>query len=365
VFDRLRKVESSSLLALLAPRPGAARGGFLLTLSGDLFLHPAFLWVLLLAPLAGAALLRLEQRSRRKMARDLGPRHAKLARELSIGSRRGAHLLFAVGLLCALGAVLEPVWGEGEQEITRRGADIAVCLDVSRSMLARDVAPDRLTRAKDEIRALAARAEGDRIALVAFAGEARLLVPLTSDRESLGQLLDLAGPLSVTRGGTDLGAALRTALGALRHGTGEHEAILLLTDGDDHAGAGLAAAGECADRGIAVHVLGLGSPRGARIPMDSGGGEEFLRDRSGGEVLSALDVAGLSRIAEAAGGAFVAAESRARPLVELYESGIAPRADKVFEAERRSMRVNRYQWPLVAAFLLWILGLWLPDRKRR
>jgi Ca-activated chloride channel family protein len=331
----------------------------------DLFLHPGFLWILVLAPLAASALLWLEGWNRRRLAGTLGPRHARLARELSIGSRRGAHLLFSGGLLLALAAALEPVWGEGEQTVTRRGADIAVALDVSRSMFARDVAPDRLGRAKDEIRALAARAEGDRIALVAFAGEARLLVPLTSDRESLGLLLDLAGPLSVERGGTDLGAAIREARGALRHAAGEHEAIVVLTDGEDHAGAGLAAAKECAERGIAVHVLGLGSPRGARIPVDAGGGEEFLRDRSGGEVLSALDEAGLRRVAEAGGGTFVPAGVGGGDLADLYETRIAPRADTVFEAERRSVRVNRYQWPLAAAFLLWMLAIWLPDRRRR
>jgi Ca-activated chloride channel family protein len=332
---------------------------------GDLFLLSDWLWVLLLAPLAGAALLLLEQRSRRRLALVLGPRHEKLARDLSLPRRRLKHVLFAAGLLLALAAALDPVWGEGEQVVTRRGADIAVCLDVSRSMLARDVAPDRLSRAKDEVRALAARAEGDRIALVVFAGEARLYVPLTSDRESLGQMLDLAGPLSVAKGGTDLGAALRAALAALRHGTGEHEAMILLTDGDDPAGAGHAAAGECAERGIAVHVVGLGSLRGARIPVDTGGGEEFLRDRAGTEVLSALDEVGLRRIAGAAGGSYSRVTDRARPLVTLYETAIAPRADKVFEAERRSVRVNRYQWPLAAALLLWILGLWLPDRRRR
>ena len=128
-----------------------------------------------------------------------------------------------------------------------RGVDILVCLDVSRSMLAQDLQPSRLARAQEEIRALAARTESDRVGLVLFAGDARLAVPLTRDKDSFASLASRASPLSVERGGSDVGAALDTALGAL---TGAHEVILLLTDGEDLEARGLQAARRCRDRGI-------------------------------------------------------------------------------------------------------------------
>jgi Ca-activated chloride channel family protein len=248
------------------------------------------------------------------------------------------------------------------REVEQRGVDILVCLDVSQSMLARDLPPSRLARARHEISALAERAAGDRLGLVVFAGEARLAVPLTRDRESFRELVGLADPLAVERGGTDLGAALGTALEALRGQTGEHEVVLLLTDGEDHEGRGLRVARTCRDRNVTVHAVGFGSELGAKIPIAGEGGEEFLRDRSGADVVTRMNATTLRRIAEATGGEYV--DVHARTLPELYEQRILPMARKLFETEERRAKENRFQWPLLAAFLLWILELCLGDRRR-
>jgi len=317
-------------------------------------------WLMVL-PVATALVWWLERRRVRAAADTIGPRVGLLS---SSGGAPRRVALFVGGLMFALIAVLQPAWGEGSRTVEERGVDLVVCLDVSRSMLARDDRPDRLGRAQSEIEALARRAQGDRIGLVLFAGEARLVVPLTRDRGSLAAMAALANPLSIPAGGSDLGAALLTALGALAGATGEHESILLLTDGEDLEQTGLRAARACAKRGITVHAIGLGSRLGAKIPLESEGGEAYLRDAGGTEVVTAMDPAGLRRIAEATGGAFLAAADSKHPLVELYDDEVLAMARKSFESREQKERANRYQWPLLAAFLCWILDLWLGVRRR-
>ena len=280
--------------------------------------------LLLLAP-AAWLLLRSADRARgKRLASALGPRVPVPRRRVALGS---------VGLLLALVAVLGPAWGAAAGDV--EGADVVVCLDVSRSMLARDVDPDRLTRAKREIRALADRAAGDRLGLVVFAGEARAAVPLTDDMASFAELLDLADPTSVGRGGTDLGAALEAALDVLQ---GREGSALLVTDGEDLGGRGLAAARLLKERGVRVHCVGLGTELGSKITTESG----FLRDRTGEDVVSAMDATGLRAIAEATGGTF---------------GGKVPDLSVTRRTGASDRRENRYQWFLAAAVLLWLLDL--------
>ena len=325
------------------------------------FLHAgAWPW-LFAAPAAGLLFWWLERRRAAAHAATLGPRAALLS---SNGGASNRIAFAAAATLFTAVALLQPAWGEGSRTVEERGVDLVVCLDVSRSMLARDDRPDRLSRAKREIAELAERAEGDRIALVLFAGEARLAVPLTRDRESLAIMAGLATPLSVERGGSDLRAALLASLRALEGATGEHEAIVLVTDGEDHEQSGLRAARACANRGITVHTVGMGSRLGAKIPLESEGGEAYLRDAGGADVVTAMDPEGLRQIAEATGGAFVAAEDVSQPLVELYDDQIAPMARKAFESREKKERANRYQWPLLAAFIFWLVDLGRCVRRR-
>jgi Ca-activated chloride channel family protein len=331
----------------------------------ELFAWPEGLPVLLAVPLAWLLLHVLDRARAARLIREAGARGRALASDLGVRQRRGRRRLAVAGLLLALLAVLQPVWGEGIRAVEQRGVDILVCLDVSRSMLARDVDPSRLESARREIRALASRVRGDRLGLVLFAGEARLTVPLTQDAVAFADLAAQASPLGVRRGGTDLGAALSEALRALGEASGEHEAVVILTDGEDLEERGRTVARQCRERGVVVHCLGFGSTRGSKIAVGESGGERFLRDRSGQEVVSAMDPVSLREIAETAGGVFVDASDRPLVLVRLYEDRILPMARKSFDAEGRRERKNRFQWPLLAALGLWILELCLTDRRRR
>ena len=153
-------------------------------------------------------------------------------------------------------------------------------------------------------------------------------------------------------------------VGGLRGASGDHETVLLLTDGEDLGGRGLEVARRCRERGITVHAVGFGSALGAKIPIDRGGREGYLRDRLGKEVISALDPTSLRLIAETTGGAYVSG-SRVDPLVELYERRILPMARKAFETSAEDQRAQRFQWPLLLAFLLCVVELALPEGRKR
>ncbi len=337
----------------------------------DLVAAPERLPWLLLAPLVWLLLRTLDRMRTRRVAALVGPRVSVVAAERSQARRATHRGLLALGLLAGLSACVHPTWGGDAPEIEPRGADVVVCLDVSRSMLARDVAPTRLARAQAEVRALCERARGDRLALVAFAGEARLLVPLTPDLRSLATLSDLADPSSVRRGGTDLGSALEAALAALEGRPPDTASVIVLTDGEDLGAPGPtgpsagAAADACARRGIVVHGVAVGTALGGKIPLETEGGTVFLRDRGGSDVVSTVDAAGLRRLAGRTGGAFVDATTTPRALVSLYEDHILPRAREATASEGRRRREDRFQGPLLLAIALFLADLALADRRRR
>ena len=334
----------------------------------ELVLWPAALLFLLAVPLVWTLFHASERARARRLERLVGPRAPVLAGNASSRRRRLRATLSLGGFALAILAAVQPAWGIDPEKVQSRGVDVLVCLDVSRSMLARDLEPSRLGRARDEIRALANRVQGDRLGLVAFAGDARLRVPLTRDMESFTELVGACDPSSVELGGTDLGAALESALAALEAGeasaAGSETAILLITDGEDLEGRGLAAAQACRDAGAVVHCVGLGSALGSKIAVERDGDQAFLRDRAGAEVVTRLDARGLEAIAAATGGSYLDLGATSRPLVELYEARILPMAGKAASGDRSALR-NHYQWPLGLAFLLFLAEFAVSERRIR
>lgn len=331
----------------------------------ELFILPEAIPLLLLVPLVWFLLRSLDRAGEKRLASLVGPVVKRLAPDLGAKERRLRRHLVVAGFFLALVALLQPVRGAGGPTVELRGVDLMVCLDVSQSMLARDMPPSRLERARAEIAALADNVPLARLGLVVFAGEARLLSPLTTDMKSYLSILSGADPLSVRRGGTDLGGALERALKALDESRGGSAAMLLITDGEDLGERGLSLAKKCGQSNAKIFCVGFGSVEGSKIAIDTEGEEVFLRDREGREVVSSMDSSGLRRIAEAAGGEFVEAGTRMMPLVELFEKRIAPLACSTFQSEERRRHGNRYQWPLLAAFFLWLLELCLTDRMKK
>ncbi len=329
----------------------------------EVFLWPTALAGLLVVPIVWFGWWSRHRARARALRAIVGRRAPVLGRELSSSRRRWQRRLGVAGLTCALLAVAQPSWGEDVVVVEQRGVDLLVCLDVSRSMRARDLAPDRLEFARAAVVDLAEHARNDRLGLVAFAGGARLVSPLTRDTNSFLELLATVDELSAPVGGTDLGDALERAVEALA-GSGEHAVVMLVTDGEDHRQRGLRAAALCAERRIPVHAVGVGSTAGSKVPVTGPGGATFLRDRSGADVVSAMRPSDLAAIAAATGGTFVDASRTDRPLATLYDERVLPMADRVLAADEDRRRSNRYQWPLSCALLLWLAQVALGDRRR-
>ncbi len=327
-------------------------------------LHPAWLLALWPLPFFGAAAALARRRRARRLAL-LGPRAAATARR---GDRR-----FAVQLsLCLAGfafaafALARPWWGQRDEETFVSSRNVIVLLDVSRSMLARDVRPSRLGRAKADLSDLARDLDGDRACLVAFRANAQTLCPFTADTGFFLEALDAAGPDSAARGETDLGGALSAALALLRDRGGDHNAILLVSDGEDLSGTALAAAKQCGEAHIPVFCVGVGGAAGAAIPLDDGGGN--LR-HDGEEVATRLDADTLKAVAEASGGVYLPLASTSsgnRTLGSIYKRHVRELVESDARAESERRRVERYGVFLLPALLLWMTAAALsPGRPMR
>ena len=328
-------------------------------------LRPDLAWLLLLAPaLAGLGWAGLRRR-RRDLARLVAaPRLAAFLPRFSANRARLRVLLASAALaLLALSAV-GPVRGHTFQDTARRGLDLVVCIDTSRSMLARDLRPSRLERAKREVLGLLEELRGDRCALIAFSGDAREVAPLTHDRVTLAALLEYVTPEDNRLGGTDLAAALERALALFDGRTGSHEAIVLLTDGEDLEGQAAARADEAAERGIRVYVVGVGTQAGGKIPVvDDSGAERFLVGPDGQEVVTRLESGTLRRIAELTGADYLSTEDSPTPLEDLYRRRISRLEGRELEAGRRRIPHDRYQWSLALALGCMLAEAGLRERR--
>ncbi|MEM7516745.1 MAG: VWA domain-containing protein, partial [Planctomycetota bacterium] len=244
----------------------------------------------------------------------------------------------------------------------QRGLDIVLAIDTSRSMLVQDLAPSRLARARREVSGLLANLSGDRAALLAFAGDVREVAPLTHDRKTLSAFVNDLNTEENLQGGTNLGAAIDRALELFDGRTGAHEAILLLTDGEDLQGEGIAAAERAKEQGIKLFVVGMGSSQGGKIPNGRGG---FVRDENGQEVISALDYDSLKELSRITGGTMLTTDQSPFPLQELYEKRLSKLDERDLVAGKERIPRDRYQEPLALAALLMMAEMGLRERRKR
>jgi Ca-activated chloride channel family protein len=313
-----------------------------------------------------AALAGLAARAREREALVAAPRLARFLPGFSRNRARARVGLATAGTLLLAFSVMGPVRGYTEREVRQRGVDIVVCLDTSRSMLSRDVRPSRFDRAKREIRGLVSRLAGDRVALVGFSGDAREVAPLTHDRSTLLALLDDASPADNRKGGTDIAAALEKALELFDGRSGNHEAIVLLTDGEDLEGEGAKVARDCAERNIRVYVVGVGTEEGGKIPaILADGSEGFLTTARGAEIVTRLDPATLLTLADTTGGIFLATSESPTPLEDLYEVGISRMDRRELEGGLETVPHDRFQWTLALALACILCEVGLRERRPR
>jgi Ca-activated chloride channel homolog len=270
---------------------------------------------------------------------------------------RAAVLVLAV--LC-LGLTLGgPMWGFRWEEVRRQGIDLVIAIDTSRSMLATDVKPNRLARAKLAVQDLVAELHGDRVALVAFAGSAFLQCPLTLDYGAFAQSLDAVDVGLIPRGGTALTAAIDASLEAFEGRQGSHQAVVLITDGEDHEGDVKEAAKRAADRGVKIYTVGIGTTDGELIPAESG----YVKDRAGQVVKSRLDEETLKQVAVATGGVYLHAAGPSLGLADLYRDYIDTLEKRAVASALEKRFEQRFQVPLAVAIVLLALEPLLGERR--
>lgn len=278
---------------------------------------------------------------------------------------RGVLALAAMSLIFV--ALLRPQVGQREVAVQRKGIDLVVAVDASRSMHARDVLPSRLARAKLELSSLIDRLQGDRVGLVAFAGESFVQCPLTHDYAAAKLFLRAIDPENMPSQGTAVASALRTAeamFDAAEDGA-KSRVVLLLTDGEDHSGQVEAAGRALAEKGIRVYALGVGSAAGSPIPILDAEGEvvAYRKDRQGRTVISRLEDAQLRFLAERTGGKYFPVDSG-----DLGMGAIHAELERLEKTEREGQLAR--QWDEAFAFflapglLLLALATWIPERRR-
>jgi len=331
------------------------------------FDHPAWLLALwLLVPWA-LLLARAQRRRRVVAARFVAPAlHDELLPRLDGARPWWAIALQLLGAACLCFASAGPRLGVTFEPTRERGADLLVVLDVSKSMLSADVAPSRLERAKSDVRDLVAQLAGHRLGLLLFAGRAASACPLTTDRAFFLDALAKAGPGSAPRGGTAIGDALRAALQALPAERERDQAIVLITDGEDHDSFPLEAAKQAAERGVRVFTVGLGDPdEGARVPAAANDGTSAYLKHEGQEIWSKLQEGLLTEIATTTGGAYVPARTTTYDLGVLYRDHLEKLAAGDFGTTRRQRRTPRFQWFLAASLACFAAARWLREAKGR
>jgi Ca-activated chloride channel family protein len=272
-------------------------------------------------------------------------------------------VLLVAAVTCLIFALARPQWGFAWEEAKQRGRDIIVAIDTSRSMLAEDVAPNRLVRAKLAALDLAHRARTDRLGLVAFAGTAFLQCPLTMDEDAFRQTVDAVDVGIIPQGGTAIAEAIAVATETFKENKENDKALVIFTDGEDHDGGALEAAKRAAQTGVRIFTIGVGTAEGdllrQRGPTDGSG---FIKDADGNVVKSHLDETLLRELAAAAKGFYLPLVG-ANTIDLLYERGLAPLQERQI-AERLVKRYHeRFQWPLSLAIVLLLLEMFLPDRK--
>ena len=307
------------------------------------------------------------QRRRQSAMRRLG--NPELVRRLGAQVNwRGRHwknALWLAAMSLLLVALARPQWGEEVQEIEREGVQVMVALDVSLSMLAEDIKPDRLSRAKLEIADLMSRLGGDEIGLVLFSGASFIQFPLTSDYTTARTFLDGARPGVISKPGTNLSDAVRTAMTGFDENSSSQRVIVLITDGEAHDADALAAVREAAEQGVIFYTIGFGSAEGVPIPeTDSFGNPAgYKTDRDGQIVLSKLDEATLQEIADIGNGRYFRATAAGGELDALVNE-LSTLQKGELGTQLEVHKIERFQWFLLPGLLALLVSIVIPERLR-
>jgi Ca-activated chloride channel family protein len=272
----------------------------------------------------------------------------ELLSSVDISRQKIRAVLFIAVFILSVMALMRPQWGFKWQDVKYNGLDILVALDTSKSMLAQDIKPSRLARAKLALGDFARNLSGDRIGLIAFAGTAFLQCPLTVDYEGFLGSLDSVDTNTIPRPGTSISGAIKEALRDFSGGLQKYNVLIIITDGEELEGDALAAAQDAKKQGVTIYCIGIGTAEGEIIPAEGG----YLKDKQGNVVKTRLNENLLQKIALATGGTYLRATSAEFGLDLLYREKLSKMDKKESQTRRNKLYTERFQ---IFLFLAWIL----------
>jgi len=330
------------------------------------FAFKNFLYLLILIPILIFFFIYAFRQKRKAMAL-FG--NLSLVQKLSPSVSRSRQIwkaILQVGVVVLLiFTIARPQWGENMPEEKREGRDIMIALDVSLSMTAEDIQPNRLEKAKHEISSFMDKLKGDRIGLIAFSGKAFVQCPLTLDYGAAKMFLDIMEPDIFPVPGTAVAEAISKAMTSFVEKERKNKVLILITDGEDHIGKPVEAAKEAAKEGVVIYCVGIGSLQGVPIPLYDTRGNRigFKKDRNDEVVMTKLDEVTLEKIAMETGGKYYRASPGEVELDKILD--YIDKIDKKVLDSRQFVRYeDQFRWPLLFAMLLLVAEILLPERKR-
>lgn len=328
------------------------------------FAHPEYFYIFLVLP-ALVFLFMFNRILRARKLKNFGQPELleQLMPSLSTGRPVIKFICWLLAITCLITALAQPQFGSKLTLTKRKGVELIIALDVSNSMKAQDIKPNRLERAKRAITKLTDRLTNDKIGLIVFAGQAYVQLPITSDYTSAKLFLESITTDVVPVQGTAIGSAVDMGTKSFSPKFKGSKAIIVITDGENHEDDAVGAAKQAQEKGIVVHTIGMGLPQGAPIPV-SEGSSDFMKDKSGSIVVTKLDETMLTKIAEAGGGSYIRATNAEVGLNNLFNE-----IEKMQKTEMESREYSEYndQFPLflALAFFFILLDFLILDRKNK
>lgn len=330
------------------------------------FENTVFLWALLLIPLLAGLYWLAQFRSRKKLLK-WGDEHliSSLMPLASRPKKNWKFIIYLLALTSVIFVIARPQFGSKLTETKRKGVELMIGLDVSNSMLAEDIQPNRLESAKRAISKLVEELENDKIGLVVFAGDAYIQLPMTTDFGAAKLFLSSVNTQIVPRQGTSIGAAIDLAAKSFTPEADKSKAIIIITDGENHEEGAIESAKAAMEKDIVVHTIGMGLAKGAPIPvLTQYGQKDFRKDHEGNVIVSKLDENLLREVASAGNGIYIRASTANAGLKTLFDE-INKMEKQEIEARVYSEYEEQFQYIVVLAIFLLVLELIILERKNR
>ena len=330
------------------------------------FAYTEMLWALILIPVMIVIFL-ISRNVRKRLIRRYGNPETLglLMPDLSNDRIVLKFILMVITLATVIFGLARPQFGSKLTEIKREGVEIVIALDVSNSMMAEDIKPNRLERAKQSISKLVERLSDDKIGLIVFAGDAYTQVPITMDYISVKMFLSAINTEIVPKQGTAIGSAINLGMKSFSPDFDASKVMIIITDGENHEDDAVAMAKQAGEKGITIHTIGLGLPQGAPVPVyKTSGQKSYLKDEEGNTVISKLDETMLNQIASAGGGLYIRASNTRVGLNALFDE-INKMEKEELEARVYSDYEERFQYPIGIGLFLLFLEFFIMERKNR